>query len=188
MAKHKWFFKRGNARLSWETLPEWVKWVAVDKTGKVFGYERKPGIKDGLLGFWGTVQQYIELAHTGSVCGDWQSLIFERPNEKPEIPFNTPLGWLLFSDIDTPIESCKYVPTLITPEEWAAIRLLLPGAKYVAKDKDGMVNAYTSCPYKATEFSWYVKEGHQMRVPALIPRFFHTPWEDSLVKYKRSEQ
>jgi hypothetical protein len=81
MSKREWFFKRGNARLSWETLPEWVQWVAVDRSGKGYGYQEKP-VPEVPLGQWELEKscKYGEIAYTAEICNDWQSLIFERPS------------------------------------------------------------------------------------------------------------
>lgn len=80
MSKHKWFFKRGNARLSWETLPEWMKWVAVNDDGSVYSYASKP--RQRIDGAWEAfdLPDFAEIALVGYFCPDWRDLLFERPN------------------------------------------------------------------------------------------------------------
>lgn len=178
MAKKEWFFKRGNVRVSWETAPNWAQWVAVDRSGRVFAFCDKPLMVDD-RGFWKESKycgvDELEIAYVGKVCPDWKDLIFERPL-LPHIL----AGWELVWGECTP---CK---PIITREEWDAIRLLLPGAKYVAKDFDGAVYAFDSCPTTLYE-KFVLRQGKWMRVVILEQRFENVPWRESLVKYEEKE-
>jgi hypothetical protein len=191
MSKRKWFFKRGNARLSWETLPKWVKWVAVDSTGEVFGYDDKPN-----LGSNAWIERnghaFNAIAYIGKRITDWQSLIFERP--QPE-SFLT--AGIKFVDADTFAkgiaglslsfevrEPCKPALPTITAEEWAAIRMLLPGAEYVAKDKNGDVFAHVGKPIVYRDDPFWSTLSKNIELPSFKDRFASIPWRESLVKYE----
>ena len=173
----KWFFKRGNARVSWETLPEWAQWIAVDKNGRVYQYQSRPSI-DNTQGAWiiaHLLDKWGMCAAVGAVCDDWRALIFERP---------PPFIHLLLGDIHTDFSASFEVRTpckpLVSAEEWAAIRLLLPGAQSVAKDLSGLVYAFCEAPVPLT-YNWQALSC--MRVPVLEDRFADIPWRESLVEY-----
>jgi hypothetical protein len=186
MTKRKWFFKRGNARLSWETLPEWVKWVAVDEDGEVGGFTSKPD--NSGMAYWTTLDGRVLLACVGSECPDWQSLIFERPQP---VRFFTTVDANTFADCSVSFElhkPCKPVLPTITVEEWAAIRLLSLGAEYVAKDKNGNVYVYNEEPYIFSTNGWWKVVGEPMRVRLLEDRFASVPWRESLVKYEPPQE
>jgi hypothetical protein len=184
MAKREWFFKRGNARVSWATVPDWARWVAVDKTGRVFAYKDKPSME---VGYWKESKprgiDELEIAHVGKACQDWQDLIFERPKPKRTI-FVGGLDSLSSNSITFELHTpCKPVLPVITRAEWDAIRLLLPGAQYVARDSDGAVYATNG----EFDFSYNIigvfSPGEWMEVACLKRRFESVPWRESLVKY-----
>lgn len=176
MSKHKWFFKRGNARLSWETLPEWTEFVAVDMKGRIFAYNSKPTCGSGHWLESGNL--FDEVAYTGCICEDWQTLIFERPRA------------LSAKDCEVSIELNKLTLPTITTEEWTAIRMLLPEAEYVMKESNSEAWACVCKPIKPTfGESWIVANPFDaIRVPALSDRFASVPWRDSLVKYEPPQE
>jgi hypothetical protein len=189
VAKRKWFFKRGNVRLSWETLPEDVKWLAIDRSGVGYGYANKPVIA---AEYWkGALAVIMPLCSVGELCFDWKALLFERP--RPEAAL-TAVGFT-FAEALAGIESLsellkpgKPVLPIITADEWAAIRMLLPGAEYVAKDERGLVFAYTKYPDKWGN-GWCSSINCQcMVVTSLKNRFSPIPWRDSLVKYEPPQE
>jgi len=150
MAK-KWFFKRGNARVSWETVPEWAQFVAVESYGAVYAYKNRPTV-----GFvtWVACGDYNPIAHVGHECADWESLIFERPQPQPRV--------------------------VITPEEAAAIRMLFPGAIGVAKDKDGAVYAFNGAPEIGKTAWWGIRgQSTHYHFPFLNARFADIPLHES---------
>ncbi len=193
MSKRKWFFKRGNARLSWETLPEWAEYVVVAKSGTVWACENKPDltahgwlIDDGDNSF----RQIV--ARVGHYCPDWQSLIFERPKKYFIFLDDSDSLKILNELIDTSDKLRgvvnKLMLPIITAEEWAAIRLLSPGAEYVAKDKNGNVYVYNEEPYIFSTNGWWKVVGEPMRVRLLEDRFASVPWRESRVKYEPPQE
>jgi len=112
MSKREWFFKRGNARLSWETLPEWVQWVAIDRSGKGYGYQEKP-VPEVPLGQWELEKscKYGEIAYTAEICNDWQALIFERPSLVHKLLNNIVEDLSVSFEVRTP---CKSIQRQIT--------------------------------------------------------------------------
>ena len=72
----KWFFKRGNARVSWETAPDWAQFVSVDEDGMVLGRDTKPARREAC---WLGYNRGEIIAHVGHPCQDWHDLLFERP-------------------------------------------------------------------------------------------------------------
>lgn len=182
MSKHKWFFKRGNARLSWENVPDWAVAAAIDLNGQGYWFHLEPKTIDNN---WFSDGQCRRACYVGKQCPDWQSLVFKRPAEE-----FSGLDFLLSLDCPVTFEvrkPCKPVLPTITAEEWAAIRMLLPGAEYVMKSRNyGYVNASNMQPV-LYEWSgdWSVPaEGELIRVPILDRRFDHVPWRESLVKYE----
>jgi len=172
----KWFFKRGNARVSWKHAPEWALFFTVDKSGRGDWWGEKPH-HDPFYYYeiWESDTGGARACHVGYPCDDWQTLIFERPH---------PFIHLLLGDIHTDFSASFEVRTpckpLVSAEEWAAIRLLLPGAQSVAKDLSGLVYAFCEAPVPLT-YNWQALSC--MRVPVLEDRFADIPWRESLVEY-----
>jgi len=109
----KYFFKRGNARVSWDNAPEGAWFFAVDKNGYGYWWKRIPAQSDGT--WWIDDGNYRLACAVGAECPDWQELLFGPGN----------------------------ATQLVTPEEWAAIRVVLPGARFIEKDENG--NVFASC-------------------------------------------
>ena len=153
----KWFFKRGNVRVSWKYAPEWAMLFSVDRSGHGDWWGEQPLLEQDS---W-VYNEYRGRAPAGFVgfeCDDWKTLIFERLQEpqKPHKP-------------------------LVTAEEWAAIRLLLPGARWVAKSKSGFVHAYDTEPHLCYSGWSYPQE--VLYLKNLNARFAAIDWQDSLVEY-----
>ena len=198
MSKHKWFFKRGNARLSWETLPDWTQVVVVTKAGNVWACEDKPALTtDGWLIDDGSESYNIIVAYVGHFCPDWRSLIFERLQPESALDavvkfvdngtFAKALAELgLFSAMHDP---CKCILPIITTDEWKAIRITIPGAQWLAKDDDGHVYAYTKSPKLCPGAVWGgVVSPDWQPMPFLEDRFASVPWNESLVKYEPPQE
>jgi hypothetical protein len=113
MSKRKWFFKRGNARLCWDTLPEWVQYVAINKSGQGFCFRFTPYYRSTTTGtYWLSndcnTHCFIRTAicNTGCTCDDWRDLLFERP--KPDFT-EIALGvWTRGMDVEV-CKPCKPV-------------------------------------------------------------------------------
>ena len=85
MDKRKYFFERGNARVSWDAAPEDAMWLCVDYNGMGRWWSEEP--HPGLLLNWidgaGEARPVHPVAcAVGSRCDDWKSLKFKRPDEE----------------------------------------------------------------------------------------------------------
>ena len=87
----RYFFERENARASWETAPEWARWLAVDHDGIGYWYE---GILGQSRGQWFpiTSPRYKRACDVGAECPDWNVLVFQRPVSEPEAHCCTDTG------------------------------------------------------------------------------------------------
>ena len=152
----KWFFKRGNARVSWETAPKEARWFSVDESGSGDWWERKPE-QNKPLALWRGNCYISQACHVGHKCPDWRNLLFERPQPEPPKP-------------------------VITAEEWAAIRVVFPGTRAIAKDENGSIWAYLNTPHIGFA-SWVGIVGPPVYFSFLRDRFADIPWRESLVEY-----
>ena len=152
----KWFFKRGNARVSWKTAPKEARWFAVDENGRGDWWERKPE-QDKPLALWRGNCYISQACHVGHKCPDWRNLLFERPQPEPPKP-------------------------VITAEEWAAIRVVFPGVRAIAKDSDGNIWAFMNTPLLGVH-NWHGGVNAYLSHFFLRARFADIPWDKSLVEY-----
>lgn len=172
MSKKKWFFKRGNARVSWDTAPEWAQWFAVDSNGAGHWYRNEP---KAIKHLYFTTNLYQAACNVGKPCEDWRDLIFQRPQS-----------------LSNAVSDEGSIPRrLITNAEWQAIRTVLPGARYIAKDYSGLVHAYTE-KVKILQDSftpgWVygnrrLSYDNHVRLHFLRDRFKDIDWRESLIEY-----
>lgn len=65
----------------WPILPPWIKWLARDADGELFGYTEKPNLgSTGWCGAYGSCN-YIWIPHDyrPEPVGDWKDSLQERP-------------------------------------------------------------------------------------------------------------
>jgi hypothetical protein len=99
--------------------------VAVNNSGRIFGYSNRPAPKNDII--WDSVKDSDEIANVGSFCPDWQTLIFERPEPEPESALLKLLLALrlrrrLIESLSKLLKPGKPVLPTITADEWKAIR------------------------------------------------------------------
>ena len=67
------------SRYDWDRFPKWVKWIATDPDGRVWGYSTKPEF-DKSISVWCSVMAYrfFELGDPT----DWENSLEERPKNQ----------------------------------------------------------------------------------------------------------
>ena len=64
-------------KYDWRNIPDWVQYVAVDKDGEMFGYEKDPQYH--LQGIWGKTNGRYCLLKDFTPCENWKDSLEERP-------------------------------------------------------------------------------------------------------------
>ena len=112
----KYFFERGNARVSWDNAPEWAEWFTVDYGGRGYWFKKKPDIG----GWCWLVDCVLELAcAVGCPCNDWETLLFQREKRRTlisaeewqHIRFCFPWARYAAKDMDGEVCVYKKAPT-----------------------------------------------------------------------------
>ena len=73
------------------------------------------------------------------------------------------------------------VKPMVSAEEVAAIKIVAPGAKWIARDVTGDVFAYTNKP-TLRGLNYWEGDCRAARLPFLEERFANVPWKESLME------
>lgn len=74
-----WIEKLAKSRYSWDKFPKWVKYVAIDERGDMFGYEEEP--KRHYRGYWAKCDGKSCLLENVGLTPDWENSLEERPKK-----------------------------------------------------------------------------------------------------------
>jgi len=66
---------------SWEKAPVWAKWLAQDKDGKWFWYEREPFQSDDFWDFLYGLDSKYKLAMKGEPNERWDTTLIKKPKK-----------------------------------------------------------------------------------------------------------
>ncbi|UQS93274.1 hypothetical protein Scipio_00045 [Acinetobacter phage Scipio] len=69
------------SKYDWSNVPDHINWIAMDKTGRIFGYDKSPRICH-VMDLWkGTsLSDYFNVnTRAYSHQGDWKDSLEERP-------------------------------------------------------------------------------------------------------------
>jgi len=73
-----WVVGRPDYSKVWPILPPWIKWLARDASGRLFGYTSKPERSHNTWGNGG-VMLAIPPEYCPAAIGDWEDSLQERP-------------------------------------------------------------------------------------------------------------
>jgi hypothetical protein len=63
---------------SWDNVPEWVQYIAMDGDGDQWGFSKEP-YQDRRMSIWDADGDDVQIIYLGTRLPDWKSTLEQRP-------------------------------------------------------------------------------------------------------------